>query len=356
VPLFQALRNTKASPRLVLIGNFGAGNVGDELILAGFLKKLKSRLPKARVTVLAANPTLASKWHKVNILPLLPCGFRSFFRGGWRASLKKIKEADAVVFPGGGLFTDHESWRAVTIWGWQILIARYYWKPVYLLGQSVGPFRNKLVKKLAKRALEKAEWIGVRDNASAQELTALGMPKNKIKLGEDSARWLADKIPTVGAGRDRPAYGRDRSRPGRQKILVSVRLYPKVSDDFYSELAAALDKLSEKKPVRISFASFGNGDDKAWKKVRSFGKHKKLWKTIKLPSNPEEVLRTIKGFDLVIGMRLHSNIVANLVGVPSIALSYANKVSALRNRTPVLSVKNFKAAELLRLLNIKHGT
>lgn len=346
MPLFQALRNTKASPRLVLIGNFGAGNVGDELILAGFLKQLKKKLPKARVTVLAANPALASKWHKVNILPLLPCGFRSLLRGGWRASLKKIKETDAVVFPGGGLFTDHESWRATVIWGWQILVARYYWKPVYLLGQSVGPFCCSLARGLAKRALNKAEWIGVRDKASVKELEALGIVKNKIKLGEDSASFLIDKIPTT-----KPI-----KKKGRQKILVSVRLYPHVSCQFFSELAATLDQLSEKKQVRIHFASFGNGDDKAWKKVCGFAKHKRLWKTLKLPTNAEEVLKTIRSFDLLIGMRLHSNIVASLVGVPSIALSYAKKVSALGNRTPVLSVKNFKAEELLRLLNIKHGT
>ena len=80
---FHKLREKKAAPRIVLVGNFGAENVGDELILAGFLRKLGKELPKAKVVVLGGNPNLVRRFHGVDALPHLPTGWRSFWRRGW---------------------------------------------------------------------------------------------------------------------------------------------------------------------------------------------------------------------------------------------------------------------------------
>lgn len=343
---FRHIRNEKTVPKIVLVGNFGAGNVGDELILAGFLKKLTRELArdrstrKARVTVLAANPQSVRRWHGVTALPTLPCGLRSLFRRGWLRSFREIKQADLVIFPGGGLFTDEESWLAILLWGLHILVARYFWKPVYLLGQSVGPITGDRAKQFTRFCLKKTEWVAARDRGSVTELKQLGVPAKKIKQGKDSAFWLASKLPKAKALK----------RQGRLKILVSVRDYPQIEEEFFGELGKALDQISEQLPARIYFAEFGRGDSMTWRRLCRQAKHAKLWREIPLRESAEKVLAEVKKFDLVIGMRLHSLIAAELTGVPNIGLSYSRKIADLQKES--LSIENFQADQLLKKLSI----
>ncbi len=341
MPLFRALQQTKTAPRVVLIGNFGAGNVGDELILAGFLKKLASRLPRARVTVLGHDPKVIHRWHGAQAGRLLPFGLRSLFSGRLLQTLKVLREADAVVFPGGGLFTDQENWQAVLLWGFHILVSRWYWRPVYLLGQSVGPLTTDFGRYWARFFLAKAEWVGVRDAASTIELQRLGISLGKIKTGEDSALFLTKPAKLKKASKGK----------GRLKILVSIRDFPQVSPSFFKELATAFDELTEKKKARITFAEFGPGDTHTWNQLCLHAKNDSLWKVVELPESATEVLNIVGKYDLVIGMRLHSIIAAHLAGVPSIALSYSRKVAEFQKQIgrgkQVLEASKFKAKNLL---------
>lgn len=336
---FKKIRETAAAPKIVLIGNFGAGNIGDELILAGFLKKIGKELPKSKVTVLAGDPKLVRRFHGVDALPHLPTGWNSFWRLNWVRSLKKVREADAVIFPGGGLFSDEESWHAVFLWGLHILFARYFWRPVFLLGQSVGPFRKKWTRNFTRFCLAKTEWIGVRDIASEAELRSIGVSMKKIRLGRDSAFWLASRLPKI----------KTLKTSGRIKILVSVRDFVNIDPKFWGEFTRALDVITEKFHARISFAELGKGDGDVWKKIKKRAKNSVTWKQLELPESSEDVLKIIKTFDLVIGMRLHSLVAARIVGLPSIGLVYSRKVSEFSENA--LLIETFKKETLLEFLN-----
>lgn len=336
----------------MLVGNFGAGNIGDELILAGFLKKIGKELPRAKVCVLAGNPHLVRRFHGVDALPHLPTGWRSFWKSGWLVrrslsgrgegwmrSLRKIREADAVIFPGGGLFTDEESFHAILIWGIHLLVARYFWKPVFLLGQSIGPITGIYAQNFTRFCLRKAEWIGVRDSASASELKKLGIPAKKVKLGRDTSFWLVNRIPKT----------REIKKRGVLKILVSARSFPKIEEEFFAEFGRALDQISERTHARISFAEFGKGDAAVWQKICRHSKHARLWKTLELPESAEGVVRAVNKFDLVIGMRLHSLVAAQLAGTPAIGLAYSRKVKEFAEKS--LAVENFSAEKLVEILS-----
>ncbi|MCF7846032.1 MAG: polysaccharide pyruvyl transferase family protein [Candidatus Peribacteraceae bacterium] len=337
--VFKTIREKNAAPKLVLIGNFGAGNIGDELILAGFLKKISRELPKAKVTVLAGEPKLVRRFHGVDALPHIPTGVKSFFRGAWWRSLKKIRESDAVIFPGGGLFSDEESPQAVWIWGAHILLARYFWRPVFLLGQSIGPFRATWAQNFTRFCLKKTEWIGVRDLASESELKRIGVASKKIKLSRDSSFWLVNRLPKV----------KKTKLSGRIKILVSVRNFPRIDPRFWGQLARTLDAITDKFHARIFFAEFGGGDREAWKKIRRKAKHASSWKVLELPESAEGILKEIKKNNLVIGMRLHSLIAAQITGVPAIGLAYSRKVEAFAEN--IISVSGFKKEQLLKILH-----
>jgi len=303
----MSLSRLAPAAQVVLIGSFGAGNLGDELILAGFLAKLKKELPRIEITVLTGNPRKSKKWHadsKALFLPLLPAGLRSLLRFDWLRTVAAIRRTDAVIFPGGGLFTDDESLFAPLLWSWQLLVAKFFWKPVFLFGQSIGPFRSSFARELSRFALDKAELIGVRDIASAGELKKLGTSQGKIQLGEDSALFLkAQKMKPI--------------KKSPTKILLSARLYPRGQAKCFAQIRAELAKYPK---AKISFLEFGAGDRAAWAEL---GKPGKL---LKAPVGAAELLRLVRQHDLVIGMRLHSLIAARLAGVPAVAVSYSRKV------------------------------
>ncbi|MBC7318602.1 polysaccharide pyruvyl transferase family protein [Candidatus Bipolaricaulota bacterium] len=68
-----------------------------------------------------------------------------------------------------------------------ILLATSLGKDVVLFPQSIGPFRNKLVKLLAKFSLNRAKVIVVREELSKNYLEDIGVNKPEIYLTADTA-------------------------------------------------------------------------------------------------------------------------------------------------------------------------
>ncbi len=145
--------------KCVLIGNYGAGNVGDEALREYFLRTFS----EISWMVLSSDPTAS------NEVPRVPTGFRSFFRPWWR-TLAAFWHADAVVFGGGSLFTDSESAFACVLWGWHAFVARVLGKPTLFAFQGVGPFRSSFAEGIARAAFLRATFISVRDEKSLQRV------------------------------------------------------------------------------------------------------------------------------------------------------------------------------------------
>ena len=200
----------------------------------------------------------------------------------------------------------------------------------------MGKIEGEYAKDFTRKVLRKVEWIGVRDTASAAELKRLGIASNKIKQGKDSSFWLVNRLPKMKAW----------NKNGVVKILVSLRNFPKIEEEFFGEIAKALDEISEKTHARISFASFGKGDGEVWKKICWDSQNSKLWKILELPESGEGVIREVKKFDVVVGMRLHSLVAAKLAGVPAIGFAYSRKVKEFAEES--LEIENFKAEKLVK--------
>ncbi len=141
--------------RLLLVGNYGVGNLGDEALREYFL----SRFPEIEWSVVTA-----SSKEKCDV-PRLPCGIRSFFRPWW-LTLKAFRACDGVVFGGGTLFTDTESVFACFLWWLHAKAASIFEKPVFFAFQGIGPFKTRTGKMFAASALRNASFLSVRDAAS----------------------------------------------------------------------------------------------------------------------------------------------------------------------------------------------
>lgn len=150
--------------RCLLIGNYGVDNLGDEALRQYFL----DAFPDIEWFVVSAQPS-ASEYAR------LPLGVRSFLGSKWGRTLKAYCEADAVVFGGGSLWTDVESVFACVLWSLHARVARLFGKPYFLAFQGIGPFNTRIGERLARRAVEHAAFVSVRDEASAARLAAWGM-------------------------------------------------------------------------------------------------------------------------------------------------------------------------------------
>lgn len=145
--------------RVVLIGNYGVGNFGDEALRMSF----QSSFPEVTWQVVSHRP------HGTD-LPRLPLGLRSLVTTPWRKTVGAIWRADAVVFGGGTLFTDVESLRACFLWGFHAFVAWVFRRPFLLGAQGVGPFRTKMGEWIARWIITHAAFVSVRDRASFERV------------------------------------------------------------------------------------------------------------------------------------------------------------------------------------------
>ncbi|MBI3619039.1 50S ribosomal protein L19 [Candidatus Peregrinibacteria bacterium] len=162
------LRRYTRSMLLLLVGNYGVGNLGDEALKDYFL----SRFPEVDWTVVSAHP---QGEHDV---PRLPLGFRSFFATPWPRTLKALWSCDGVVFGGGALFTESESRFAVVLWWSHAAFAMAFRRPILLAFQGIGPFSTRLGRWMTRFVLRRARFISVRDPLSVRRVCHLcpGIP------------------------------------------------------------------------------------------------------------------------------------------------------------------------------------
>jgi len=287
--------------KVLIIGNYGAGNLGDEAILSGLVTLCtKNNLqPK----VISANPAETTRLHNVPAVPPIPCGIRSFLRGTLSATKRAYIECDAVVLGGGGLFTD-ERWQAPFIWGIHALGSKLSKKPLYCLGQSVGPLRSKHSRKIAYHVFSHAKAICVRDAKSAKLLREIGIPENKIQIASDLALLLPSHQSVYDC---------------HKKIIISLRHWFKKEKTILHTLAEVLPQFTHK----VMLLPMGDRDLDLLLEL----KHKlKIPAEIIRPGTPAELIRQLNNCSLAIGMRLHSLILSSVQGIPCVGLSYSDKV------------------------------
>lgn len=158
--------------RLFLVGNFGVGNLGDELLRRYFVE----RFPEIEWIVMVGGDPKGERE-----VTRFPFGLRSVFRGGWRRTWRVLRGVDGVVFGGGSLLTDSESVHGALLWWWQGAIVSLAKKPLFLAFQGIGPFRTPLGEWCARQIVASASFISVRDAESAERIRSWNLNAEVIQ-------------------------------------------------------------------------------------------------------------------------------------------------------------------------------
>ncbi|HEX6589371.1 MAG TPA: polysaccharide pyruvyl transferase family protein [Longimicrobiales bacterium] len=306
------------SGSVIVHGFYGAGNVGDEAILSVLLRDL-ARDAAVTPVVFSSRPREVRRLHGV---PSLDPNGVAGLAGWWR-----LRRSRAFILGGGGLLKDYgESPEGARAWLRWLRRARGagHQRAVWAVG--VENLRFAETRRSIRETLEEVDLVTVRDEASMRRLREIGVTR-PIGLAADPAVTLADARRRVRRWRDRP------------RIAVCLRHWfrfgPTIADPQQNErmldaLARALDFAVAEWDARIEFVPFrtaGYDDDRRVMRSVS-GRMRHGGDSIhQSRPTPERAAELLADADLVVGMRLHSVILATAAGVPTLALSYMEKVA-----------------------------
>ena len=313
---YKRIKMNADKKQILICGNYGAGNLGDEAILDGILRLMNSTWPNVGLSVLSADPSSTRREHKISSVYLFPSGFRSmlkFWLGGhWIKTIHALKKADLVILGGGGLFTD-EKWQAIWIWYVQ---AWWFWifrKKLVCLGQSVGPLKSNWSRYIARKVFSRALMVSVRDKESASLLKEIGIA---------NARVLSDPAFAL-------AYEHETARNIQAQIVLSLRDWPAgKGQDVLPDIARTIDWLWQDHHLKTVFVPFQdrvNDDILLYERLSVLVKVPEQLQ-LKRGDDYKQAMEIIGRSKLVLGMRLHSLIFAVLENRPFVAISYSTKV------------------------------
>ncbi|MCX6084736.1 MAG: polysaccharide pyruvyl transferase family protein [Caldiserica bacterium] len=162
--------------RILVLGYYGFGNFGDELILSAMRDELASIDCEA---VFAVNDPgqYAS--------PVCP---RHTFvdRHDPRAMRAALRACNHVMLGGGGLIQDVTSWRSSLYYLGIPLLAVLCKKGIICYAQGVGPVRRLWTRRLVRTVFGRMILIDVRDDASRDLLLDCGVRRQDICVSSDA--------------------------------------------------------------------------------------------------------------------------------------------------------------------------
>lgn len=298
--------------KLLLAGYYGCGNLGDEAILEALIAGIRKHYINADITVLSGNPHDTVECYRVKSVNRL-----SFFK-----VLSSIRANDVLILGGGGLLQDITSKRSLRYYLLLIRIAKFFKKKVVLLGQGIGPIKDK---GLLKRGLKNVDLVTVRDDGSFKELVRIGVQAKKIVLTADLA--FSIEIPgNEKAEKLLELEGIKKCKPRLIGVALRTPIDKDELDEKYRALASTFDRLIKEKDSNIVFLIFRYPEDiDVANKV--MGMMKYTAHVLLRQCRPSDMLAAISKMDAVIGMRLHSLIFAAKAKVPCLGLSYDPKVA-----------------------------
>jgi len=278
--------------KIVICGYYGFDNAGDELILLSLVKGLREMEEDLRITVLSSSPSETA----------LRFGVESVNRWSPFAVVASIMKTDMLVFGGGGIFQDISSSASIAYYLCLVGLARMMGKKVVLLSQGIGPISRGITRRIAKVIIQKSSLIVVRDAQSEKELGKMGITRPVIRAGTDLLFNLKPRI--TEKTEDSFVIG-----VSLQQLPSAGRLYENIKDICLKLVLAYR--------ARIIFMPFHLRRDavlsgRIAESVK--GSELFLWKA------PKDILDVYNRIDAVIGMRLHSLILACLYGKPCIAI------------------------------------
>jgi len=364
--------------KIFIFGNFGTGNIGNECTLLAFLHACRKYAPDADLTGICSVPEDVSIRHGLQSIPIndgdreekgkrrqyavrwirillswLPTEAKQ-----WMKAYRSLRSANRLVMAGTGMITDDET----GIWGlpyeimkWTI-IAKLRRSKVFFVSVGVERVRHKITKWIFKLALHLADYRSFRDVESKRRLLDIGMPVGKDPVCPDMAFNLprseipaavkkTGQLPVIGVGLlDYVGQGSDEKNSEHQFA------------EYIQKMADFIIWLLERDyrvRILIGDITFDNPIRPILKecierRVAAYGTGQIIDDPI---DSVAELLEQLSGTDLVVASRFHNILLALMLNIPAISISYDSKNDAIMREYGLSQYcQNIESLDVSRLI------
>jgi polysaccharide pyruvyl transferase WcaK-like protein len=296
------------------------------------LSTLKKAIPNIEISVLPYYWKLKELWETLQIL------YRS----------------DLLILGGGQPLHDQTSVLFTLLVLSKVALVKLLQKRIMCYAIGVGPLKTSIGKVFTKLIINRVELITVRDPQSKGLLKNLGITRPPIYVTADASL----NLPPVRLKRVKEIFVQEGIvKDGRLLIAIAPRrwfhynhsLLPvkymvklklrsiKGESEFKKVeqvIARVADYLVKEWGANIIFIPMrcasgdvdpGQDDDKVSSEIAQLMQYRDNTKVITQDYTPQELKGILGQMDLVIGMRMHSTIMASTMGVPVIGIGYSPK-------------------------------
>ncbi len=218
-----ALRGRALKPKKVIfLGHFGAGNLGNECTLQAVIERTRQRWPQASLECACTGPEDVASRHDISAIswkPVItppPVGAKIYriFRelAHVPTCLRTLSQSDSLIVCGTNVVSDFDTgpkgW-PFDLFKWSLLAALCRVRILYL-GIGVGPIYHPVSRWLIKRSLRFADYRSYRDEVSKQWVERIGVNTDQDAVYPDLVFGLSEHLfrssPNDRAGQ-RPVIG-----------------------------------------------------------------------------------------------------------------------------------------------------
>ena len=249
------------------------------------------------------------------------------------STLSLLKNSDLIIVCGGGFLGGKKVDSLMHVY--QIYINTLFKKPVYILGTSIEPMKNKLVKKYTEKVLKKVDYIFAREEITDEYLSHL-LPKEKHCLIPDMAFMLNDEkkeYEFLNKYKEKSDYvfGITVRKWNFPNMSNSSRAMERYLESIRDMMEYYINKYNAYF-IFIPQVIVDTGDDTltAQKIKDMLSEDKKDNFIIRREDwSPYEIKAIIGNFNYFIGTRMHSNIFATSMLIPTVAIAYEKKTNGI---------------------------
>jgi polysaccharide pyruvyl transferase CsaB len=349
-------KKVRAVLRIAVSGYYGFKNAGDDAILMAMVNTLRALAPGVEITVFSHSPEETRQIY----------GVRAVNRWNPFGVIWTLLRTDLLLSGGGGLLQDVTGVRSICYYLVVVALAMAAGKPVVYYAQGVGPVRTRFGRWLTRIVSNRVDLITIRDQASRDDLLAMGvchpplvvtadpvLALNPSQLNDGSGAGVLEALrlqarldgkgpegkdgeqpvplPTGGdAGPSAQAGPAEPAECAKHRLGVVVRDW---SDDarYKKCIASAADRFVRAGWEVILIPFHYPADVQACKEVTWFMQEPGLlagnWLTV------GALFGLVGELDLMLAMRLHAIVMASVMRVPCVGISYDPKVERFLDLT-----------------------
>ena len=303
---------------LVFGGWFGSRNLGDDAILVGLREIMGRAIPGAEITALSTDPEYTRQACGVDSVKLRSP--RDLLRSR-ESYLAAFSEADAVVVTGGTPIYDYGHVSRAIHMG----LPAAQGKPLILFGVGAKPLRSAQGRGITRLLLMGASAISARDQYSRRVLAQVA--SQPVTVTGDSGLFVEPEATQVKLTRPAAVIA-PRLLSADYRAHYHAELSQVDINKTRHMVARAADALTED-GLNVYFTPFHTvrpDDDRLEiERIMNLMRGREA-EVLGRPRSPGEAQTILGSADLVVGLRLHSLVLAAAAGAPTATVEYDPKV------------------------------